>query len=77
MGHWGETNGAFENTGGLTKNILASPVVLSNGCDTFDWRFLGEQRFDDQPFFFSGLELYWNGRLRKLGHRFSHEPETV
>ena len=49
------------------KHFRPVRVVLSNGRDTFDWRFLGEQRFDDQPFFFSGLELYWNGRLlRKL-----------
>jgi hypothetical protein len=42
-------------------------IVLNNGRDVFDWRFMGEQRFDDLPFLFSGLELHWNGRLlRKI-----------
>lgn len=42
-------------------------IVLNNGRDVLDWRFMGEQRFDDLPFLFSGLELRWNGRLlRKL-----------
>ena len=52
----------------LTKKYFRPVrVVLNNGRDSFDWRFLGEQRFDDKPFLFSGLELRWNGRLiRKL-----------
>ena len=49
------------------KHFRPVRVVLNNGRESLDWRFLGEQRFDDKPFLFAGLELRWNGRLvRKL-----------
>jgi hypothetical protein len=52
----------------LTKDYFRPvKIILNNGRDVLDWRFMGEQRFDDLPFLFSGLELRWNGRLlRKL-----------
>ena len=52
----------------LTKSHFR-PIraVTNHHGDLLDWRFLGEQRFDDLPFLFSGVELFHNGRLmRKL-----------
>ena len=68
MGYWSETNRALKTQVWLTKkHFRPVRVVLNNGRDSLDWRFLGEQRFDDKPFLFAGLELRWNGRLvRKL-----------
>lgn len=52
----------------LTKSHFR-PVraILNQHGNILDWRFLGQQAFDDAPFLFSGLELWQNGRLiRKL-----------
>ena len=52
----------------LTKsNFRPVRAIFNQHGDVLDWRFLGQQSFDDDPFLFSGLELWHNGRLiRKL-----------